>query len=249
VRAARNISLALIVSSAALAAPAGSAERAPAAVRVADCARGVLPADRSAQYRGAMNSVPGTDRMGMRFTLQERVGTGRYATIEAPGLGVWRTSRSGVARFVHRQRVLELATAASYRMRVNFRWYDAGGEVVRRATRRSGGCRQRGRLPDLRVERIAARRLDGAPGATRYVVHVENAGAGSSEAGVVRFAVDGATVDTLAVPPLRPGQRRRVFVTGPDCAAAVRAEVDPDDAVRESSERNNVRAGRCPEPR
>lgn len=238
---------AAVVGAMLLAAPvAGGADRAPAVVRIADCTRGSLPADRSGEFRGAMRSVPGTDRMGMRFTLQERTGRGRFVTVDAPGLGVWRTSRSGVERFVHRQRVLELATAATYRMRVNFRWYDADGEVLRRAARRSGGCRQRGRLPDLRVERVAAESIDGVPGATRYALWVANVGRASSDATDVRLAVDGATVDTAEVDALRAGQRRRVFVTGPACAAAVRAEVDPDDAVRESGERNNVHIRSCP---
>lgn len=240
------LAVALTAAAAVLAAPAGSAAPAPADVRVADCSRGSLPADRSASFRGAMRRLPGTDHMAMKFSLQERTGGGRYLTLRAPGLGVWRTSDPGVARFVHRQRVLELATAARYRVRVSFRWYDADGELLRRATRRSGDCRQRGRLPDLRVTRVTAQRLDGALGATRYVLWVANDGRARSEASEVQLAVDGATVDTPAVEPLRPGQRRRVFVTGPDCVAAVRAEVDPDDALRESGERNNVRDAACP---
>jgi hypothetical protein len=235
--------MALVVALAGSAAPASAAERAPAQVRVADCSRGSLPTDRSAKFRGAMRRLPATDQMAMKFTLQERSGSGRYVTLRAPGLNVWRTSDPGVARFVHRQRVLELATAASYRVRVSFRWYDAEGEILRRATRLSGGCRQRGRLPDLRVTRIAAQRLDGVPGATRYVLWIANDGAEESE---VQLAVDGATVDTPTVAPLGAGQRRRVFVTGPACVASVRAEVDPEDALRESRERNNVRVGGCP---
>lgn len=240
------MAMVLIAASAVIAAPAGSAERAPATVRVADCSRGSLPTDRSAEFRGAMRRLPGTDHMAMKFTLQERTGRGRYLTLRAPGLSVWRTSDSGVARFVHRQRVLELATAASYRMRVGFRWYDADGELLRRAARRSGDCRQRGRLPDLRVTRVAAQRLDGVPGATRYVVWVANDGRAASDESEVQLAVDGATVDTPTVAPLRAGERKRIFVTGPACVATVRAEVDPDDVLRESGERNNVRTERCP---
>jgi hypothetical protein len=221
------------------------ATRAPAVVRVADCSRGPLPSDRSVEFRGAMRDLPGSERMGMRFRLQERLAGGRYVTVDAPGLGVWRDSHLGVARFVHRQRVLELATAATYRARVDFRWYREDGSVLQRAARRSGGCRQRGRLPDLRVTHVGARRIDGVPG-VRYVVYVFNAGRGGAEASTVALDLDGTSLGAAEVGPVPPGRHRRVFVAGPDCLANLRVEVDPEDALRESGERNNVRAGRCP---
>ena len=226
--------------------PGDAGVPAPASVKVTECARGELPADRSVAFRGVMRRVASTQRMWMRFTLQERGAGGRFVALSAPGLGIWRRSLAGVGGFAYRQRVLELATGSTYRAKVDFRWYADDGRVIERATRLTGGCSQTGPLPNLNIGRIGARRLDGAPGATRYAVRVRNQGADPAPAGTLAFSVDGAAVDTVAVPALAPEQVKRVFVTGPRCAVRVRAEVDPERAVNEAVERDNVRSTSCP---
>ena len=238
----------LAVAAALFAAPqAGDARAAaPASVQVTECARGELPTERRAAFRGVMSRVAATERMWMRFTLQERRTGGRFVALRAPGLGVWRRSRPGVGTFSYRQRVLELATGSSYRAVVDFRWYGEDGRVIKRAKRRTGGCKQPGPLPNLDVGRIRAERVDGAPSATRYAVRVRNQGSVPAPASTLAFSVDGAAVDTVSVPVLAPAQVKRVFVTGPRCDAGVRAEVDPGAAVNELDERDNVRSIRCP---
>lgn len=227
---------------------AGAKQSAPlASVRVAECARGPAAESRLAVFRGAMRRVPGSDRMWMRFRLQERVGAGGFRTVKAPGLGTWHKSRPGVTRFAYRQRVLALAEGSAYRTIVSFRWYAADGEVTRQTRRRSPACRQPGLLSDLRVTRIGGGRpVDGVPGAFRYAVNVLNRGQVVAEGFGVRLAVDGGAVDTLAVNALAPGESRRLLFSGPACRSTVTATADPEDTVREVSEKDNTLTSPCP---
>ena len=220
----------------------------PMSVRVADCLRGPAAGDRLAVFRGAMRAIPGTQRMWMRFKLQERVGDGKFRTVKAPGLGVWRKSRPGVRRFAYRQRVLALAEGSAYRTVVAFRWYAEDGAVIRRSTRRSRACMQPGPLANLRIGRIGgAAPLVGVPGTYRYAVQLVNNGQVAAERFGVTLTVDGGTtVDTQAVSYLAPGESRRLFFSGRACRGHVTAVADPEDAVRENRERDNSMTSRCP---
>jgi len=235
------LTLALALTAPATAAPA--AKRPLATAKVVQCSKGATPALRYAVFRAAARRVAGTDRMWIKFKLQERVGAGRFRTVAAPGLGVWRKSRSGVRRFGVRQRVLELAEGASYRVAVQYRWYDDAGEVLRRARRISPGCRQGGVLPNLRVTRVGARRVNGT---VRYAVDVFNRGRAASKPTTLALSVDGDVVDTPAFGALAAGETRRVFVNGPACTSRIRATIDPDDLVAEGNERDNSRSVACP---
>ena len=84
--------------------------------------------------------------MAVRFQLLERTREGSVRSVSAPGLSAWRRSRPGVRLFAYRQRVEGLARGSTYRMRVHFRWYGAGAEVIRRAVRRSRPCPRLGAL-------------------------------------------------------------------------------------------------------
>ena len=245
--AAALVALAAVpAASASLAGPVPGEPVPMAVVKVAECTRGPAPEDRMAAFRGAMSRFDGSVRMSMRFTLQERVGRGDWAKVSAPGLGVWRSSRPGVARFAYRQRVLALAEGSAYRAVVRFRWHRAGGRVFRRASRRSPACRQPGPLPNLLVARMGGRPAENRADVFRYAIHVTNQGRAPSPKTTVTVAVDGGTVDTAEVRAMEPGDTRRVVVSGPGCAASVRARVDPSDSVRESSERDNSRVANCP---
>ena len=219
----------------------------PASVRVAECARGPAAGDRLAVFRGAMRARPGTRRMSMRFKLQEQVGEGRFRTVKAPRLGVWRKSRPGVKRFAYRQRVLALAEGAAYRTLVAFRWHGEDGEVIRRATRRSRSCRQPGPLANLRIGRLGGvLPLAGVPGIYRYPVQLVNNGQVPAERFGVSLAVDSGAVETQAVGFLAPGQSRSLVFSGLACRAGVTVVADPEDTVRENFERDNSRTFGCP---
>jgi hypothetical protein len=217
-----------------------------ATVKVVECLTGELPEQRRAVYRGAMRRLKGSDRMALRFVLQEKSGNGRFKKLQAPGLGRWRKSRTGVRRFAYRQRVLALGEGSAYRTVVQYRWYSKSGAVNRRATRHSAACKQPGVLPNLRVQRVGGKAADGAPGSVRYAISVINRGPVAADASRVRLAVDGSEVGFVAVKALAPGQQRRVFVVGPECTTGTEAQVDPDDVVRESNERDNTLASACP---
>ena len=225
--------------------PADGAAAAPAAVRVTLCKRGSSAAERRVEFRGAMSRVPRTAHMWMRFTLQERAPEGRFATVRAPGLGVWRKSRKGVAGFAHRQRVVDLAKGSSYRAVVHYRWYSRDGERLRSARRISSTCRQ-GPLPNLRVSSIEGARVSGSPGTGRYGVRVVNDGPVKATGVAVSMAVDGGVIDTPVVGTLKPGDERRAVVNGPPCQSSLEAVADPGGLVRESFESDNVRAAACP---
>ena len=236
------LALALALTAAVPAAPA--AKRKPlATAKVAECSKGPTAALRYAVFRGSARRVGGADRMWIKFKLQERAGAGRFRTVAAPGLGVWRKSRSGVRRFAVRQRVLALGEGAAYRVAVQFRWYDADGELLRRTRRLSRPCRQPGALPNLRVTRVGGRRVNGT---VRYAVDVINRGRAASAPTTLALSVDGDVVDTPVFGSLAAGETRRVFVNGPACVGSVKAQIDPADAVAEASESDNTRTVACP---
>jgi len=221
-----------------------------ASVRLLECARGPAADNRLAVYGGDVRRVPTAQSMWMRFKLQERVGRQAFRTVKAPGLGVWRKSRVGVKRFAYRQRVLALAEGSSYRTVVSFRWYAANGALTRQARRRSGPCRQPGRLPNLRVTRIGGGRpVPGAPEAVRYAVNVVNRGQVLALPFGVSLAVDGSAVDTQTVTNLVPGETRGLVFFGRACAGTVTAVADPDDAIRETTEKDNSMTSPCPSRR
>ena len=218
-----------------------------ASVRVAECSRGAEALDRHATFRGVMRRVARTHRMWMRFRLQERVGDAGFHTVKAPGLGIWRKSHPAVRRFSHRQRVLALAEGSAYRTVVAFRWYDRDGELIRRTRRRSKPCGQSGVLPNITVVNIGGGSPPaGAPRSSTYTVRVANRRRAETPRFGVRLIVDGGVVDTQQVGGLGPWEVRELSFAGPLCERAVSARADPEDAVREASEKDNRLTVPCP---
>lgn len=249
--------LVLIATLAALTAAVGtgiSLAQAPATPRAAatltsakvvQCNRGRTADERLATFRAGMVKVRGTARMAVRLTLEESVDGGRYRAVSAPGLRVWRKSRSGVGAFAYRQRVKALAEGSAYRVKVEYRWLRRDGSVLKSAQRRSRACRQTDPLPNLRVLRVGGR-ATGTPGQVRYAVSVSNRGLAPAAASRVLLWVDGAVTGRVAVPPLAVGQVTRVFLNGTRCSTGVGAQADTDLSVRESDETDNVRSAACP---
>jgi hypothetical protein len=223
--------------------PAGLETASPLAwVKVSSCSR----FDHTAAFYARVHRLAGTDRMAMRFTLLERSADEDYGPVRAPGLGRWRKSKPGVRAFGYRQRVRGLADGSLYRMQVDFRWYDADGELLRRSRRRSRVCSQAGPLPNLRAKVVGAARTQ-IDGVTRYQVRVANRGRAAADQVGVRFAVDGSAVDTQTVERLEPGAVAFLSFRGPDCESGVEATVDPDGTVLETIEDDNVQSLSCAE--
>jgi subtilase family serine protease len=61
----------------------------------------------------------------------------------------------------------------------------------------------------------------------------------------VRLTVDGDVVDTVTLASLAPGEQRSVAIPGPECHGLVRLEADPEKAIAESSDTDNVHELTC----
>jgi len=236
----------LFACAVAVAAPTPTAAASKVSVKLTTCTKGQTAAERTAVFRAGMHTIAGASRLSVRFTLQESVSGAAYRAVSAPGLGVWRRSHAGVGTFAYRQRVKALARGSSYRVSVHFRWQNAKGKVLMRASARSRACRQRESLPNLTVKRIGAQRIDGAPRRGQYAITLINSGSAASSASTVKVLADGSTAGWGAVPALAVGQTAKVLLTAPRCSVNITAEADPGMLVRESDETDNSRTAACP---
>lgn len=228
-----------------LAPSATAAAKRLASARVAQCVRSDA-LGRSALFSGRMRSVKGADRMWIRFSLQSRVGQGKYHKVDAPALSRWHKSRHGVRRFIYRQRVKALQEGAVYRVVVRYRWYDADGNRLKSAKRRSRGCDQRPDLPNLRPIGIASKKL--ATGAYRYTLRVANYGKAGASQVPVQLSIDSAPASPLTVATIPAGTVVAVRFTGPRCGTQLQAKVDASHSIEESRESDNSLARSCPLP-
>lgn len=218
------------------AAPAALPAKPTEGVYVARCNKEA----RSAAFLGTMRAVKDSERMWMRFTLLERaLPANVFQPLSVPGLETWHKSRPGVRRFSFRQRVRALAEAAFYKAEVEFRWYDADGNLLRQAFDRSRRCRQPGALPNLKVQRIG-RRPNG-----QYFVRVRNAGRDVAAGASVQLFIDGHEAGLVSLPNLVPEAVRGTIFTGPECEGSVQAVADPMATVRESVEDDNALTVPC----
>jgi hypothetical protein len=216
------------------AAPSASAA-VPASVKLVRCSF----EEHEAAFYARMRLVEGATRMAMRFTLLEETGEDRAQAIRAPRIRRWHRSKPGVRTFAYRQGFRNLPENAAHRVRVQFRWYSADGEEVQRAKRRSAACRQFDEPPNLVAElaRIGASAL---PSVKRYEALVSNVGKGPATGVPVRLTVDGDVVDTVTLVSLAAGEQRSLVIRGPDCHRLAKLEVDPEKAIAESSDDDNV---------
>jgi hypothetical protein len=228
----------------ALASPAQGASIVPT-VKVAECRTGKVPELRLVKFDGRMRAgSKSVARMAMRFKLLEKTpGTENAQTVESPDLLPWRKSKPGVTEFSYVQTIKGLSSGVTYHARVQFRWYDAKGKVIRRTERESGTCVQDGALPNLVIGGV---RL--SPGSTEktavYTVSVGNTGQGEAKSVPVSLIADGALVDTRTIDLLKAGQFVEIKFTGPHCTR-LRAVADPERVVPETVEEDNELRARC----
>jgi archaellum component FlaF (FlaF/FlaG flagellin family) len=238
-----RLPIALVIL-AALAAPAAAGAKGPASVHLKSCTTGDRPSERSATFKSWMHSVSGTARMAVRFKLVSQA-TGRSAErVEGPEeLSTWHRSHVGVTRYVYSQTIKRLQQGTSYKVVVRFRWYDANGEIIKRAKRTSHECVQTGDLPNLIVAGVT---YDPAEiGTWHYGVTVKNKGKSGAEDFVVTLIVDGAVVDERTVETLGAGESTTVELNGPPCFH-LRAIADSENTVTERHEDDNSFSSTCP---
>lgn len=230
----RLLTIALTTAALVAAASAAGAGRPPASVSLVSCS----VAEHSAAFYARMKLVDGAVRMALRFTLLERTGVEGDTPVKAPGLRRWRWSKPGVVSLRYRQGVRNLEENATYRVKVDYRWYSASGAELLRAQRRSARCRQFVALPNL-TTRITDMRPGKVRGVMRYQSLVTNMGEAAVAAVPVRLTVDGDVVDTVSL-TLGPHEGRTVVIRGPACHRLARVEADPAKAIAETSEDDNA---------
>ena len=241
----RTISFAVLALALTVPATAPAAKRSKTtSVRVVECNAAGAAETRSATFLGRMRAIRGSDSMLMRFTLLERFGDERLHAVKAPELRAWRESKPGVKEFRFRQTVTALQGGGQYRVRVDFRWLDSDGNLVRKARSTSPACAQPGDLPNLRIGAISVLRERG--GTATYIVPVQNNGQVKTGDFAVNLFVDGAATNVGHVDSIAPGETREVRFTGPLCERVLRAVADPGDSVKERFETDNVFRSPCP---
>lgn len=110
---------------------------------VEQCASSTVQAERSATFTAQMTATADTQRMGVRFELQQRLrGESEFHTVLAPGLDAWHSSEVGVQIYKYVKQVTNLDAPAAYRAVVHFRWLGEKGRVLKRAESRTSRCIQ-----------------------------------------------------------------------------------------------------------
>jgi hypothetical protein len=245
----QRLSIAAVTCLALVLAPAAHAAGArprPQAVLVS-CDR----AGQSAVFEGRMSAGPHTARMQMRFVLQDHTaGQDGWARAVVPHFSAWQSSTPGHSRYVYTKKVQALVGPASYRVSVRYRWLDANGTLLRRATAVSKACRQPDPRADLSVTGLAVRPAV-RPDRLRYALTVLNSG--RSDAPATRVALDlgdGSAPLSRPVGPLAAGASRTVVIAGPACVEGMllTATADATDLVDEHDETDDVLAVGCPAP-
>lgn len=226
-----------------LAGPAHARVKTPSA-KVVECRSSDAAETRTATFSGRMRAMKGTERMAMRFTLMERFGDEKLQAVDFPELRAWRFSKPGVRDFRFKQTVTALQGGGEYRMRVEYRWLDSAGNLVRKTQRTSGPCRQPGALSNLRPGNPTA--STGPEGTAVYVVPVRNEGKAAAQDVAVELYVDGAATNVGHIDSIAPGQTREVRFTGPVCKNGLRVVVDPSDSIKERVEADNTATAGCP---
>jgi hypothetical protein len=112
-------------------------------VTLEQCVTSTVQIERSATFTAQMVATPGTQKMALRFELQERMrGETDFHTVVAPGLGAWQRSEPGVKIYKYVKQVTNLAAPAAYRAVVRFRWLGEKGRVLKRAELHTQKCLQ-----------------------------------------------------------------------------------------------------------
>jgi hypothetical protein len=214
-------------------------------VTVRRCETGDTPGERLALFRGQMRAIRHTRRMMMRFVLIERSPEGESPAAAPKRLSRWHRSRRHVRTFRYKQTVTGLQPGVTYLTLVRYRWLRKGKRKSLTVRRRSAECRQDGDLPNLAVGPISARR-GLAPGNEIYSMPVTNTGKAVADSVKVDLMVDSASADAYTIESLAPGQTETIEISGPACRGHVRAVVDPENRIVETTEGDNSRRRRCP---
>jgi hypothetical protein len=234
---------------AAATAPAAVAQqRPPLQARLVTCTTGATAATRAATFTASMPAIVGTSRMWVRFDLLQRMDAdGEFERVRVPSWGRWQRSDRGRTAFIYTKKVQGLRAPGAYRARVSFRWYDAGGDLLRSARRTTRTCRQPDLRPDLEAGALTAAAGLG-PGTVTYLLDVANGGGTPAGPFEVTLGVAGANQPPARVAGLAAGASQVVSVPGPRCTPGsnVHVALDPAAEVDESDEADDIVDLPCP---
>ena len=135
-------------------------------------------------------------------------------------------------------------------MLVRFRWLDVDGTVLARSRATSRVCRQPAVLPNLIPVRLRAGRPVADEPVT-YSVTLRNRGRAVAGSFSVTLRAGELELPAIGVPGLAAHERTVVTFVGPACAggAPLTATVDPELAVEEEEEGDNLLVAACPPER
>lgn len=246
-------------AAAAPAAPAG-AKGAPYGAHLTRCHHALAPEARLlgvvATVHAPAGAVPATRRVGVRLHLLVRhAGEATFSayappppyTVQELGLDTWVRSGRGSRSLRYSKTFNNLDAPAAYRFKVSFRRYGAHGKVVRTWSRRTHSCSQPDLRPDLQVRNVVVQPAGAKR--DRYRVFVRNRGKTAAGPFEVQLAVGGTKVvrRTVAAGLEAGGLTRVGFGRQPACDTSPPVvTLDPDAAVAESDEADNVVPVTCP---
>jgi hypothetical protein len=241
-----------IVMLLAVAAPAAASTPASrhSSARVTACAADPATSEYSATFTGTMRRYRHAAGLEMRFALYTRSAAVPHWTHAASvgGFDNWIAANAGVTKYISDKSVHPLAPGASYRALIHYRWRNAKGKIVARATHLTPLCHAPDRRANLKVKKITARPAD-ATGMRTYVVKVLNNGGTSAPVFMTGLAVNNAVQpDRSSGAELAPGASTLVSFAAPACApgSTVTATADTGGAVDERDESDNALSVACP---
>jgi CARDB len=220
------------------------------------CRNGLDPAQRSVGVTAVMRPLLGTDHLSLKFDL---LVTRRHLSaprvVRGGDLGVWIAPRDPTLGqrpgdvWNLQKSVVQLGAGASYRLRVQFRWVDAQGQILGTAVRYTRQCAERELRPDLLVRSISVAPSPVQPGRDVYSALIANAGNSAAGPFEVLFAPgDGSATTTRTISILDAHSSRVENFVGPACTASTAPTVIADAAreVDDLNRSNNSLKATCP---
>lgn len=236
--------LASVALVALLAVPAFSADREfpataaavarPATLGVQSCKSNAYYSARQLSFRAKITrqSLDTPQKLAVRVSvyrrnLEERkfrrVSSEKWATASDPDAGIYQHD------LIVSPDAIE--TRAEYRAKATFRWSNATtGAAEARKTVWSKLCKQRTKLPKLRVTNVASVPVPGAPQMT-HTVTVSNTGASEAVNPEVKILLDltsAVVAQTRAIDSIGPNQVATVSLTLPSCKDSAAAFLLPN---------------------
>ncbi|MBJ7458670.1 MAG: hypothetical protein JHD02_05745 [Thermoleophilaceae bacterium] len=202
----------------------------PATIKVRTCRSGSYYDNRLITFRVRMGRFTDTgspQNLQMRFEVLQRFNeNARFKKLKAEGLGDWTSSGSSATVYQRDLSLTNIEAAATYKARVSFRWTAPDGHVEWRRVLVSNPCKQRHKLPKLKLTNVTAVPVVGTTDLLHTVTVVND---GGSEAANVPIAI---YVDSLApviapIDSIGPGQSLDIALRAPACAVSARAVIDP----------------------